>query len=122
MLGLQSPGEVGGLPGEPRLARRAGGNGTERVEDDRDVDALLEQGAGGGRQRAGRRDAHRGEGQRHPGERALPRDAAGARRAIPIASVSRSSRFTVRTTSAASLAAVAPRAHMATPTSATASA
>ena len=104
----------------PRLA--IGAERPERVQDHGDVDRLLHDRAADRQQQPERAEQHPDERQPHARSAtlwtAIPRE----RRAIRIASATRSSRSTTRTTSAASDDAVAPRAPIATPTSAAASA
>ena len=88
----------------------------------RGVDALLQQRPERGRQQAERGDRHGGVSDITMPASALCTAIRRARRAISIASASRSSRSVVSTTSAASEEAVAPRAPIATRTVAAASA
>ena len=102
----------------------AGGAGPQRpqgVEDDRDIDALLQQRPPDRREQAGRGRAMAARDMAIPA-RTLCRAIRRVRRASAVTSPSRSRRSTVSTASAACDEAVAPRAPMATPTSASASA
>ncbi len=111
-------------PGPPGRRARPGpaAERPQRVEDHRDVDRLLDDRPGDRRQQPERAEEHGPERQPHPDDaRSAPRSS-GTACAIAIASATRSSRSTISTTSAASLEAVAPRAPIATPTSAAASA
>ncbi len=102
-------------PGTSSGARTAAPQRPQGVQDDRDVDGLLEQRADHDRQVPEGRDDHRHERQTHARRARSGVRCVRERRAIWTASVSRSSRSTVITMSAASDAAVAPRAPIATP-------